>query len=92
MVSARRTGDPATLAACLVAGHNAGWRPGNAAGRLAMASQIAELAGTLQDLELLAEAHLLSAADLLELADPRFQAELAEFLRIAPDLGQPRLR
>jgi tetratricopeptide (TPR) repeat protein len=92
MVTARRTGDPAILAACLVARHNAGWRPGNAADRLAIASQVAELAGTVQDLELLAEARLLSVADLLELADPRFQAELAEFLRIAPDLGQPRLR
>ena len=44
------------------------------------------------DLELLAEARLLRTADLLELADPGFQAELAEFLRVAGELEQPRLR
>jgi hypothetical protein len=90
--TARRTGDPALLAACLLAQHNAGWRPQNAAERLATASRVAELAGGAGDLELLAEARLLRAADLLELADPGYAAELAEFLRIAPDLGQPRLR
>ena len=91
IVTARRTGDRATLASCLVAQHNAGWGPRNAADRLALAGRIAELAGR-EDPELLAEARLLAATDLLELADPRFQRELAEFLRLAADLGQPRLR
>jgi len=91
MATARRTGDRATLGACLVARHNAGWGPRNAADRLALAGRIAELAGR-EDPELLAEARLLAATDLLELADPRFQRELAEFLRLAADLGQPRLR
>ena len=91
MATARRTGDRATLGACLVARHNAGWGPQNAADRLALAGRIAELAGR-EDPELLAEARLLAATDLLELADPRFQRELAEFLRLAADLGQPRLR
>jgi AAA ATPase domain len=90
MASARRTGDRATLAVCLLAQHNAGWGPGNAAERLDLAGQAAELAG--DDAELLAEARLLRAADLLELADPGFGAELEEFLRIASDLEQPRLR
>jgi hypothetical protein len=90
MTSARRTGDRATLAVCLLAQHNAGWGPGNAAERLDLAGQAAELGG--DDPELLAEARLLRAADLLELADPGFGAELEEFLRIAGDLEQPRLR
>ena len=91
IAAARAAGDRATLAACLLARHNAGWRPGNAADRLALATQIVELAGDGRDLELLAEARLLRTADLLELADPAFQAELAEFLRVAADLEQPRL-
>jgi len=92
IAAARAAGDRATLAACLLARHNAGWRPGNAADRLALATQIVELAGDGRDLELLAEARLLRTADLLELADPGFQAELAEFLRVAGELEQPRLR
>ncbi len=91
MATARGTGDRATLGACLVARHNAGWGPQNAADRLALAGRVAELAGR-EDPELLAEARLLAATDRLELADPRFQRELAEFLRVAADLGQPRLR
>ncbi len=91
IVTARRTGDRATLASCLLAQHNAGWAPGNAADRLALAGQIAELAGDGGDLELLAEARLLRTADRLELADPAFQVELAEFLQGAATLGQPRL-
>jgi hypothetical protein len=89
--TAERTGDRTTLAAALLARHNAGWAPENAAERLATASRIVELAGG-EDPELLAEARLLAAADLLELADPRFRTELAAFLRLAADLGQPRLR
>ena len=92
MATARASGDRATLAACLLARHNAGWGPQNAADRLALAAQVAELAGEAHDPELLAEARLLRAADLLELADPAFAAELAEFLRLAADLEQPRLR
>jgi hypothetical protein len=92
MATARAAGDRATLAACLLARHNAGWGPGNAADRLALATQVAELAGQGRDLELLAEARVLRTADLLELGDPAFAVELAEFLRVAADLEQPRLR
>ena len=91
IVTARRTGDRATLASCLLAQHNAGWAPGNAADRLALVGQIAELAGVGGDLELLAEARLLRTADLLQLADHAFHVELAEFLQGAATLGQPRL-
>jgi hypothetical protein len=89
---ARASGDRAALAACLLARHNAGWAPGNATDRLALATQVAGLAGEGHDIELLAEARLLRAADLLELGDPAFAGELAEFLRVAADLEQPRLR
>jgi hypothetical protein len=89
--TAEAAGDRATLVAALLARHNAGWGPGSAAERLAMASRVAELAAG-HDPEPLAEAHLLAAADMLELADPGFRAELSAFLRLAADLGQPRLR
>jgi hypothetical protein len=92
VTTALRTGDRATLAACLLAQHNAIWEPGNAADRLALAVQITELAEEIGDLELAAEARLLRVADLLELADPAFQGELAEFLRLAAALRQPRWR
>jgi hypothetical protein len=92
VTTALRTGDRATLAACLLAQHNAVWGPGNAADRLALAVQITDLAEELGDLELVAEARLLRVADLLELADPAFQGELAEFLRLAAALRQPRWR
>lgn len=72
IATARAAGDRATLAACLLARHNAGWGPQNAADRLALAGQVAELAGQGRDLELLAEARLLRTTDLLELGDPAF--------------------
>ncbi len=92
VATAQRAGDRATLAACLLARHNAVWGPGNAAERLALATQVTELAEELGDPELAAEARLLRVSDLLELADPAFQAELAEFLRVAAALRQPRWR
>jgi hypothetical protein len=92
VATARRVGDPATLAACLVAQHNTGWGPGNAAERLALAGQVAELAAQTGDLELAAEAGLLRMADLLELGDPAVHAELTRFLLVAETLRQPRLR
>ena len=74
IVTARRTGDRLGL----LAQHNAAGQ--ERADRCAR-RQIAELAGDGGDLELLAEARLLRTADLLELADPTFQIELAEFLQ-----------
>jgi len=86
MATAGQAGDLATLGACLVARHNAGWRPDNAADRLALANRIAGLAGD-QDPELLAEARLLATTDRLELADPGFQRELAESCAWLPTWG-----
>jgi hypothetical protein len=92
VAAARRAGDRATLAACLLAEHNVVWGPGNAAARLRLAGEVAELARAGGELELEAEARLLRAADLLERADPAVHAELAGFLRLAGTLRQPRLR
>jgi hypothetical protein len=89
---ARAAGDVPALAACLMAQHNAVWAPGTAGERRAMAAEVAALAGETGDRELLLEARLLAATDLLELADPAFRAELDEFLRLADATRQPRFR
>jgi tetratricopeptide (TPR) repeat protein len=89
---ARAIGDRPTLAACLLAQHNAGWAPGTAAARLAVTDEILALANDLADRELLAEARLLRTTDLLELADPRALDELARFGEVAAASNQPRLR
>src|SRR6266496_5773351 len=92
VAAARQAGDPRLVAACLVAQHNAIWRPGTAADRRGLAAEVIELAeGDGTDPELVIEARLLAATDLLELADPAFRAELEEFLRLAGLSGQPRL-
>ncbi|HXZ77460.1 MAG TPA: hypothetical protein VEH31_42220, partial [Streptosporangiaceae bacterium] len=89
---ARAAGDVPVLAACLLAQHNALWAPGTAGERRAVAAEVAALAGQTGDRELLIEARLLAATDLLELADPAFRAELDEFAGLADATRQPRFR
>src|SRR5207344_217523 len=89
---ARAAGDVPALAACLMAQHNAIWAPGTAGERRAVAAAVAALAEETGDRELLLEARLLAATDLLELADPAFHAELDEFAGLADATGQPRFR
>jgi hypothetical protein len=84
--------DRATQASCLLALHNAIWGPGTAAERQELATRIIALAKAAGDRELEVEARLLRAADLLELADPAFRAELGDFFHEAETLRQPRLR
>src|SRR5215468_2958660 len=92
VTEARAIGDLPALAACLMAQHNAIWAPGTARERRAVAAEVAALARETGDRELLLEAHLLAATDLLELADPEFRAELDEFARLADATRQPRFR
>jgi AAA ATPase domain len=92
VTQARAAGDVPVLAACLLAQHNAVWAPGTAGERRAVAAEVAALAGQAGDRELLIEAHLLAATDLLELADPAFRAELDQFAGLADATGQPRYR
>ena len=92
VTQARAAGDVPVLAACLLAQHNALWAPGTARERRAVAAEVAALAGQAGDRELLIEAHLLAATDLLELADPAFRAELDEFAGLADATSQPRFR
>jgi hypothetical protein len=86
--TARAAGDTETLGACLIAAHHVHSGPGTAARRLEIADEIVAVTRN----ETLVEARLLRAADLLELADPRYPAELDEFLHAAQASGQPGLR
>jgi tetratricopeptide (TPR) repeat protein len=92
VAAARAAGDPRLVASCLIAQHNAHWQPGNPADRRAIAVAAASCAREAGDQELLAEARLLTATDLLELADPAFRAELSGFLDLAGTAPEPRLR
>jgi len=92
VAAARLAGDPGLVASCLLAQHNVIWRPGTAGERRALAAAVIELARDAGDAELVIEARLLAAADLMELADPAFRTELEEFLRLAGVSGQPRFR
>jgi tetratricopeptide (TPR) repeat protein len=92
VAAARAAGDPRLVASCLIAQHNAHWQPGNPADRRAIAVAAAGCAREAGDQELLAEARLLIATDLLELADPAFRAELSGFLDLAGTAPEPRLR
>jgi len=92
VTQARAAGDMHVLAVCLLAQHNALWAPGTAGQRRAVAAEVAALAGETGDRELLIEARLLAATDLLELADPAFRTELEEVAGLADATRQPRFR
>ena len=86
---ARRVGDHATLATCLLAAHDTIWQPGTAARRRAIATEMASVARRAGDRAFEAEGCLLRASAGLELGDPAALAELADFVRIGTAVGQP---
>jgi len=86
---ARRVGDPATLAAVLYDRHLAVWGPDNPADRLAIASEVVELAERCGDRALALQGRGLRTADLLELGDPTaLRAEIEAYERAATQLRQ----
>ena len=87
---ARRAGDPATMALCLLARHDVVWGPGTASERLELAGEIVALAERVAQKERLAEGVLLRASALLELGSPAFRTEFERYLRLAVELRQPR--
>jgi tetratricopeptide (TPR) repeat protein len=86
---ARRLDDAQTLAAALVAHHDALWQPGYETERLAVATELASVARDAGDRELGVEAILLQAVAMLELSDARAIGRLQEFVRQAELLHQP---
>lgn len=87
---ARELGDPATLAACLLAQHDVLWTPGAGAERADVAREIVALAEAIGDDERRSEGHLLTANALLECGLPTFRTELDAFLRLEDAFAQPR--
>ncbi|WP_203905438.1 ATP-binding protein [Virgisporangium aliadipatigenens] len=87
---ARTLDDPATLASCLLAQHDALWTPGTAADRVAVAADMADLARRAGDPERYAQALLLSASAQLESGSAAFRATAAQYRHAAEQLRQPR--
>jgi AAA ATPase-like protein len=87
---ARTLDDPAPLASCLLAQHDVLWTPGTAHRRVAIAGEIAELAGRAADPERRAQGLLLAASAQLEAGSPGFRATFSEYEHVTRRLRQPR--
>jgi len=87
---ARRLDDPATLAAAVLALHDARWLPGHEQERLELAHELGHVARLAGDRELATEALLLQATVMIELSDARAVGRLDEFIREAEQLHQAR--
>ncbi|HEV8626366.1 MAG TPA: AAA family ATPase [Acidimicrobiia bacterium] len=85
----RRAGDPATLAACLLARHDVLWTAGTELERADIAREIIAVALDAGDDERHAQGLLLLANALLEHGSPAFEAALDGCLVIFDRLGQP---
>jgi DNA-binding SARP family transcriptional activator len=93
VVTARRLGDPATLATCLDAHNSSTWAPGNAAARKATAREIIDLAASAGEPELAVHGHAWGITAAVELGDrDALDRELSAYTALADELRQPRYR
>ena len=84
--------DASALAKAKLAVHDAMWTPGTAAARLPVIAEMLHAAQASADDDLVAQAHLLRAAALLELGDPGGRDELLTYVALAGALGHARGR
>ena len=84
--------DTSALARAKLAVHDAMWVPGTAATRLSVIAEMLDAAQASGDDDLVAEAHLLRAAGLLELGEPAGRDELLSYVTLAGELGHARGR
>jgi tetratricopeptide (TPR) repeat protein len=84
--------DASALAKAKLAVHDAMWVPGTAKARLPVITEMLDAAQASNDDDLVAEAHLLRAAALLELGEPAGRDELLSYINLAADLGHARGR
>ncbi len=84
--------DASALATAKLAVHDALWTPGTAAVRLPVIAEMLDAAQASGDDDLVAEAHLLRAAALLELGEHAGRDELLTYVALAGYLGHARGR
>jgi tetratricopeptide (TPR) repeat protein len=89
---ARGAGDPGALGFCLLAHHDAIWKPGTAAERLGLSDEMTAVALQTGDRELQLQASLLRIVAWLELGDPRALTEHESFVALADRSRLPRFR
>ena len=86
------SGDAKALALGRLALQDSMWAPGSAGARLPVIVEMLDAAKLSGDRDLIAEAHLLRAAALIELGDPAGRAELLAYTSMAAELGHARGR
>lgn len=84
--------DAHALATAKLAMQDVLWVPGSAVERLPVIAEMLEAAQAADDDDLVAEAHVLRAAALLELGDPAGRAELQDYIALSMRLGHARGR
>ncbi len=89
---ATRANDAHAIAVAKLALQDSMWVAGSAQRRLPVIAEMLAAATTSGDRDLVAEAHLLRAAALLELGDPTGRDELATYITLAEALGHARGR
>jgi tetratricopeptide (TPR) repeat protein len=87
---ARALDDPHTLAFCLLALHDARWRPGTADERLPIIDEMLGAAVTAGNRDMEAQARLLRATAVIESGDPSGIDELDRYCRLCEELGHAR--
>ncbi len=95
LAMARLHGETESLCFCLLARHDAIWRPGTATERLALADEVLALSRRTGDRELELQARHLRVVALLEVGDPQSLAEHEAFVELAgrtSNRGGPRER
>ena len=88
----RQADDDETLAACLLARHDALWRPGTGSERARLAQEIAAVGARLGDTDRLAEGLILEANGLLESGSAGFRRVLDRWFGLLGSRAEPRDR
>jgi hypothetical protein len=88
----RQSGHDETIAACLLARHDALWGPGTGTERAELGREIAAIGAALGDIDRQAEGLILEANGLLESGDARFRSVLAQWFDVLTARNEPRDR
>lgn len=89
---ARQIDDDETLGSCLLARHDALWRPGTGTARSDLGREIAAVGARLGDIDRLTEGLLLEANGMLEAGSPAFRPVLDRWFGLLERRNEPRDR